>query len=154
MNYTKLNPNSIFDSLTLSLEQIELFNKTKYIGHKLMVPEHGSYFELRQPNENKVMINDHGDIRVLSNICQHRNARMLSDRGTISSIVCPIHRWTYDLQGYLIGAPDWEILPKTCLPLEKLTNLPTSVAANKLADAVIFTLPLVPDGVRVVDVVF
>ena len=89
MHYTKLNPNSFFDNSTLSLEQTELFNKTNYFGHKLMVPEHGSYFALRQPNENKVLINDRGIIRVLSNICRHRNARMLSNRGTISSIVCP-----------------------------------------------------------------
>ena len=64
MHYTKLNPNSFFDNSTLSLEQTELFNKTNYFGHKLMVPEHGSYFALRQPNENKVMINDQGIIRV------------------------------------------------------------------------------------------
>ena len=64
MHYTKLNPNSFFDNSTLSLEQTELFNKTNYFGHKLMVPEHGSYFALRQPNENKVLINDQGIVRV------------------------------------------------------------------------------------------
>ena len=97
MHHTKLNPNSFFDSLTLSLELIELFNKPNYL-----VITYGTrtwfLLSLRQPNENKVMINDHGIVRVLSNICRHRNARMLSNRGTISSIVCPIHRWTYDLK--------------------------------------------------------
>ena len=134
MIYKKLNPYSFFDSFTLSLEQIELFSKTKYVGHKLMVPEHGSYFELRKPNENRVMINDHGTVRVLSNICRHRNARMLSNRGTISSIVCPIHRWTYNLKGDLIGAPDWENLPKTCLSEEKLTNW-NGLLFNSLANS-------------------
>ena len=134
MHYTKLNPNSFFDNSTLSLEQTELFNKTNYFGHKLMVPEHGSYFALRQPNENKVLINDHGVIRVLSNICRHRNARMLSNRGTISSIVCPIHRWTYDLQGHLIGAPNWENIPKTCLSAEKLTDW-NGLLFNQLANS-------------------
>ncbi|MAF81753.1 MAG: Rieske (2Fe-2S) protein [Proteobacteria bacterium] len=134
MQYAKLNPKSFFDSLTFSLEQTELFDKTNYIGHKLMVPEHGTYFELRQPNENKVMINDHGVIRVLSNICRHRNARMLSNRGTISSIVCPIHKWTYDLQGHLVGAPDWENLPKTCLSEENLTVW-NGLVFNQLANS-------------------
>ena len=134
MHYTKLNPNSFFENSTLSLEQTELFNKTNYFGHKLMVPEHGSYFALRQPNENKVLINDRGIIRVLSNICRHRNARMLGNRGTISSIVCPIHRWTYDLQGNLIGAPDWKILPKICLSAEKLIDW-NGLLFNHLADS-------------------
>ena len=53
MHYTKLNPNSFFDNSTLSLEQTELFNKTNYFGHKLMVPEHGSYFALSNLTKTK-----------------------------------------------------------------------------------------------------
>ena len=134
MHHKKLNPDSFFDNSTLLLEQTELFNKTNYFGHKLMVPEHGSYFTLRQPNENKVLINDRGIVRVLSNVCRHRSARMLSNRGTISSIVCPVHRWTYDLKGHLIGAPDWENLPKTCLSEEKLKDW-NGLLFNQLANS-------------------
>ena len=44
---------------------------------------------------------------------------MLRGRGnTGSNIVCPLHRWTYDLQGQLIGAPHFADDP--CL------NLPTT----------------------------
>jgi phenylpropionate dioxygenase-like ring-hydroxylating dioxygenase large terminal subunit len=42
----------------------------------------------------------------VSNVCRHRQAVMLRGRGnTGSNIVCPLHRWTYDLGGQLIGAP-------------------------------------------------
>lgn len=114
----KLNPCTFFDDSTLSLERKDLFNKPNYLGHRLMIPDHGAYFELKHPNKNKVMINDHGKIRVLSNVCRHRNAKMLNDKGTVNTIVCPVHRWTYDLGGHLIGAPKFEDLPKTCLPAE------------------------------------
>jgi len=30
---------------------------------------------------------------------------MLTGKGNAQNIVCPIHRWTYDLQGELLGAP-------------------------------------------------
>ena len=36
---------------------------------------------------------------LVSNVCRHRQAVMLRGRGnTGSNIVCPLHRWTYDLQ--------------------------------------------------------
>ena len=45
-------------------------------------------------------------VELLSNICRHRQAIMLKGRGNAQNIVCPIHRWTYDLQGELLGAPN------------------------------------------------
>ena len=39
-------------------------------------------------------------VELISNVCRHRQAVMLRGRGnTGSNIVCPLHRWTYDLQG-------------------------------------------------------
>jgi choline monooxygenase len=40
---------------------------------------------------------------------------MLSGRGHADNIVCPLHRWTYDLKGELIGAPHFGETP--CLNL-------------------------------------
>ena len=45
-----------------------------------------------------------GAIVALSNVCRHRYATMLEGQGCAASIVCPYHRWTYDLDGRLIGA--------------------------------------------------
>jgi len=57
-------------------------------------------------------------IELLSNVCRHRQALMLRGRGnTKSNIVCPIHRWTYDLQGELVGAPHFAEDP--CLHLNR-----------------------------------
>ena len=40
---------------------------------------------------------------------------MLKGRGNVPNIVCPIHRWTYDLKGELLGAPHFA--DKPCLNL-------------------------------------
>jgi hypothetical protein len=51
--------------------------------------------------------NAHG-VELLSNVCRHRQAMMLNGRGNAQNIVCPIHRWTYDLKGELLGAPHFD----------------------------------------------
>ncbi len=52
-----------------------------------------------------------GGVELLSNICRHRQAIMLDGRGIAPNIVCPIHRWTYDLNGELLGAPHFAEQP-------------------------------------------
>jgi phenylpropionate dioxygenase-like ring-hydroxylating dioxygenase large terminal subunit len=51
----------------------------------------------------------------MSNVCRHRQAIMLEGRGNARNVVCPLHRWTYDLQGQLVGAPHFAEDP--CLNL-------------------------------------
>jgi len=56
-------------------------------------------------------------VELVSNVCRHRQAVMLRGRGnTGTNIVCPLHRWTYDLGGQLIGAPHFADDP--CRDLE------------------------------------
>jgi phenylpropionate dioxygenase-like ring-hydroxylating dioxygenase large terminal subunit len=42
---------------------------------------------------------------------------MLNGSGQVDTIVCPLHRWTYDLEGQLLGAPHFG--DKPCLHLGK-----------------------------------
>ncbi len=101
-----------------SLEQKILFPKApKYIGHEIMVPNQGDYYALPWLNEAKVLVhNDHG-VELISNVCRHRQAIMLNGRGNTQHIVCPLHRWTYNIKGDLLGAPHFKENP--CLHLEK-----------------------------------
>ncbi|MDJ0824973.1 MAG: Rieske 2Fe-2S domain-containing protein [Rhodobacter sp.] len=46
-----------------------------------------------------------GKLRAMSNVCLHRMSTLLEGTGTTTSIVCPYHAWTYDLDGRLRGAP-------------------------------------------------
>jgi len=98
-----------------------LRNGPRYVGHELMVPERGDYFALPHEGEGRVLVHGPAGIDVLSNICRHRQAIMLNGRGNTESIVCPLHRWTYDLQGRLLGAPHFAEQP--CVQLERAKNL-------------------------------
>jgi phenylpropionate dioxygenase-like ring-hydroxylating dioxygenase large terminal subunit len=48
----------------------------------------------------------------VSNICTHKRATILRDRGSLKSVLtCPIHKWTWNLDGKIRGARGFE---KTC----------------------------------------
>jgi phenylpropionate dioxygenase-like ring-hydroxylating dioxygenase large terminal subunit len=53
-----------------------------------------------------VAVRDGETVRVLANVCAHRGSTLLVDgEGSGSTLVCPYHRWSYRLDGSLIGAP-------------------------------------------------
>ena len=80
-------------------------NGPGYVGHTAMVPEVGHYATLAHEDHGRVLVRNEAGPELLSNICRHRQAIMLEGRGQAESIVCPLHRWTYNLKGDLIGAP-------------------------------------------------
>jgi nitrite reductase/ring-hydroxylating ferredoxin subunit len=45
-----------------------------------------------------------GELRAMSAICRHRG-QVISCAGNQKTLRCPLHFWTYDLEGKLIGAP-------------------------------------------------
>lgn len=82
-----------------------------YVGHELMVPEPGDYFALAGRDNAQALVRNADGVELLSNICRHRQAVMLKGRGSAPNIVCPLHRWTYDLKGQLLGAPQFQEQP-------------------------------------------
>jgi choline monooxygenase len=107
-----------FDETLLQREMRQLFQAgPRYIGHELMVPEIGDFATLAAEDEGRMLVRNAGGIEVLSNVCRHRQALMFNGRGNANNIVCPLHRWTYDLKGELIGAPHFADTP--CLNLSK-----------------------------------
>jgi choline monooxygenase len=113
----QLPVSAYFDQALFEREIAVLFrNGPGYVGHQAMVPESGDYHTLASEKEGRVLVrNPHGGIELLSNVCRHRQAIMLNGRGNAQNIVCPLHRWTYDLEGRLLGAPHFEEQP--CLNL-------------------------------------
>ena len=58
-------------------------------------------------------------VAVLANVCAHRGSRLVDDgAGNSTALVCPYHRWSYRLDGSLIGGPltDGTDLDGACLP--------------------------------------
>lgn len=93
-----------------------------YVGHALMVPEVGDYYTLAARDNAQALVHGPEGVELLSNICRHRQAIMLTGKGNAQSIVCPIHRWTYDLGGKLLGAPHFETQPCVRLGRSPLAN--------------------------------
>ena len=101
-----------FDPEIFALEKELLFDAgSGYAGHELMVPSVGDYQTLAWLDHAKVLVRNGSDqcagVELLSNVCRHRQSIMLEGRGNLQSIVCPLHRWTYDLKGALLGAPEF-----------------------------------------------
>lgn len=116
---TQLPVSVYFDEALLRREMELIFHgRPRYLGHELAVPEVGDYLALAQEGEGRALVRTPQGIELLSNVCRHRQAVMLRGRGnTRSNIVCPLHRWTYDLKGQLVGAPHFDHDP--CLNLKR-----------------------------------
>jgi choline monooxygenase len=118
---TQLPVCAYFDAPTWEREQEMIFqHMPRYLGHVQAVPEVGDYLAMVQEGEGRALVRTASGLELVSNVCRHRQALMLRGRGnTRENIVCPLHRWTYDLQGRLVGAPHFADDP--CL---SLTNYP------------------------------
>ncbi len=107
-----------FDPAVYALEKKLLFEQGHgYAGHELMVPQAGDYRALETHDGARVLVRNTDGVELLSNVCRHRQARMLDGAGNARNIVCPLHRWTYDLRGELMGAPHFPETP--CLNLRR-----------------------------------
>jgi phenylpropionate dioxygenase-like ring-hydroxylating dioxygenase large terminal subunit len=114
---TQLPVSVYFDEDFYRLEQEILFARgPKYVGHELMVPEVDDYYVLDMYDKAHYLKRTPSGVKLLSNICRHRQALMLDGRGNAKTTVCPLHRWTYDSNGQLMGAPHFPSTPCLHLP--------------------------------------
>ena len=112
-----------FDPEIFAREKQLLFDAgANYVGHELMVPNVGDYYTLAWKDNAQMLVRNPGGVELLSNVCRHRQAIMLEGKGNAENIVCPLHRWTYDLKGQLLGAPRFESQPCVKLHSTPLTN--------------------------------
>src|SRR5919198_2468277 len=112
-----------FDPQIFELEKKLLFDAgANYVGHELMVPNVGDYHTLEWMDHAQVLVRNASGVELLSNVCRHRQAIMLEGRGNVPNIVCPLHRWTYDLKGQLLGAPHFPQMPCAKLHSTPLTS--------------------------------
>jgi len=116
---SQLPISSYFDAGLYQREQQRLFARgPRYLGHELAVPNLGDFYALPHEGEGRALVRNATGIELISNVCRHRQSTMLQGRGnTGDRIVCPLHRWTYNTAGELVGAPHFEVDP--CLNLSR-----------------------------------
>ena len=75
-------------------------------GFECELPKTGSYVSLMIGKWPVIIVRDrNGDIRAFHNSCRHRGSMICpAGSGTAPKLVCPYHRWTYDLDGSLFAA--------------------------------------------------
>lgn len=112
-----------FDQRIHDAEMKTVFaNGPGYVGHELMVPNTNDYHVLDWSGGGQTLVRNKHGVELLSNVCRHRQAVILKGRGTAKNIVCPLHRWTYDTEGRLLGAPHFPDRPCLDLSRSRLTS--------------------------------
>ena len=112
-----------FDEKLFELEKKLIFDAGPgYVGHALMVPNVHDYRTQEALDHGRMLVHQPDGYYDMSNVCRHRQALMLEGSGNAENIVCPIHRWTYNAGGELIGAPHFPANPCLNLHKQKLEN--------------------------------
>ena len=107
---------SFFNSEMFEAEKDLFFRRHwQLICHSNDIPNVGDFITWNLIGERALVIRGKdGKIRAFHNLCKHRGSRVIADdAGTCkSTITCPFHGWTYNLDGTLRGASRPSSLPK------------------------------------------
>ncbi|MFY7697658.1 MAG: aromatic ring-hydroxylating oxygenase subunit alpha [Legionella sp.] len=139
-----------FDNGVYELEQEFLFSRyPQYKGHQLMVPNPHDFYVLQRENKGKMLVNQKEYYSLLSNVCCHHEALLMEDKGNADKIVCPAHRWCYDLNGHLLHAPRFDKVPCVNLSNQRLeewlgmlflgNNMPLPQLEKEISTAINFS---------------
>ena len=98
------------DPAFLELEKPKIFWKTwQPVGRLDQVLRPGDYFTADVVGERLVVTRGLDDqLRAFFNVCQHRAGPVAVGKGNRKSLQCKYHGWTYDLNGRLMNAPEFD----------------------------------------------
>lgn len=98
------------DPAILDLEKPAIFWKTwQPVGRLDQVLRPGDFFTCDVVGERLVVTRGLDDrLRAFFNVCLHRAGPVALGKGNRKSLQCRYHGWTYDLNGRLMNAPEFE----------------------------------------------
>jgi len=81
------------------------------LGRASDIAERGAFFTHDATGVPLLVVRDLRErVNVMLNVCRHRGTRLVdAKRGVATSFVCPLHAWTYDLEGQFMS-------PEAALP--------------------------------------
>jgi choline monooxygenase len=135
------------DPAMLDLERRAIFHRTwQAVGYTDAVATPGSYFACDIAGEPVLVTRaKDGQLRAMSNVCRHRGAVLVTQAHSSvpdglqprpeGPIRCPYHAWTYNLDGTLLGAPEFDGVENwdrasVCLPQFRAETLSPFVFVN------------------------
>ena len=76
------------------------------VGRADQIPEPGDSMPAKVADEPLIIVRgEDGCVRALSAVCQHRGEVIPCEGGKMRGFRCPLHFWSYDLEGRLVAAP-------------------------------------------------
>ncbi|EJL30782.1 ring-hydroxylating dioxygenase, large terminal subunit [Caulobacter sp. AP07] len=110
LSRASLLPATVYsDPEIFRLEKERIFARTWLpVCHISQIREPGSFVSRQLAGEAIMALRGReGEIRVMSNVCRHRNTTLVDGEGQCKGnrIICPYHGWTYGLDGQLLAAP-------------------------------------------------
>lgn len=106
-NAHMLPSEAYIDPAWYAREKVGIFgNAWVVVGRAEQIPNAGDYFTCHVTGQCVLLARgEDGQVRAFSPSCRHRGALIAEGEGNKRAFVCPYHRWTYGLDGSLIGAP-------------------------------------------------
>lgn len=82
------------------------------VCHSSQVKKPGDYRTLTLYDQDIIIARDQDqELRSFYNVCQHRGHKLADGNGNKKLLVCPYHRWSYELDGKLKAAPNSKAVP-------------------------------------------
>ena len=80
--------------------------------HSSQLVRPGDYLTLSVYDQDIIVARTkNGELKAFYNVCQHRGHKLAEGGGNKKLLVCPYHRWSYDLDGRLKAAPNSRNVP-------------------------------------------
>lgn len=95
------------DERIYQLDLQEIFEKEWiFAGMTCEIPSKGNFITLTIGSNPVVLVRGaEGVIHGFFNVCRHRGSRLcVTEKGKVAKLVCPYHKWTYELDGRLLFA--------------------------------------------------
>ncbi|MFT5220775.1 MAG: phenylpropionate dioxygenase-like ring-hydroxylating dioxygenase large terminal subunit [Planctomycetota bacterium] len=94
------------------IKESVFFNSWLLACHRSELPKPGDYTTLTLIDQDIIIARDaDGELCAMYNVCQHRGHKLANGSGNKKLLVCPYHRWSYDLGGQLKAAPNSKNVP-------------------------------------------
>ena len=95
------------DERIYQLDLQEIFEKEWiFAAMTCEIPSKGNFITLTIGNNPVVLVRGaEGVVHAFFNVCRHRGSRLcVTEKGKVAKLVCPYHKWTYELDGRLLFA--------------------------------------------------